>query len=74
MATCEQWRANIALTNETMTDALPDFRAGVREGWSSYIKSTYGAGISVKDSIAVHDTETLVVSNAEEAPDYSNYS
>ena len=57
-----------------MTDALPDFRAGVREGWSSYIKSTYGAGISVKDSIAVHDTETLVVSNAEEAPDYSNYS
>ena len=56
-------RANIAQT----IDALPDFRAEVREGWSRYIQSTYGIGESVEDSSAVQDTETLVVFDDEEA-------
>ena len=38
------------------------------EGWNSYIESTYGIGESVEDSSAVHNTETLVVSDDEEAP------
>ena len=63
LATWEQRRANIAQT----IDALQDFRAEVREGWSRYIQSTYGIGESVEDSGAVQGTETLVVSDDEEA-------
>ena len=65
MATWEQWRANIAQT----IGVLPDFKAEVRKGWSIYIESTYGTGELVEDSSVVHDTETLVVSDDEEAPD-----
>ena len=63
LAAWEDWRANIAHT----IDALLDFRAEVHEGWSRYIQSTYGIGESVEDSSAVQDTETLVVSDDEEA-------
>ena len=42
--------------------------AEVRKGWSSHIESIYGTGESVEDSSAVHDTETLVISDHEEAP------
>ena len=64
LATWEQRCANIAQT----IDVQPDFRSEVREGWSSYIESTYGTGQSVKGSSAVHNTETLVGSHDEEAP------
>ena len=64
MATWEQLRADIAQT----IDVLPDFRAEVREGWSSYIELTYGIVESVEDSSAVQDTEMLVVSDDEKAP------
>ena len=64
MATWEQRCATIAQT----IDALPDFSSEVCEGWSSYIESTYGTEESVEGSRAVHDTETLVVSDDEEAP------
>ena len=50
---------------------LPDFRAEVLKGWSSNIESTYGTEESVEDSSVVHDTETLVVSDDEEAPAFS---
>ena len=46
---------------------LPDFSAEVSKGWSSYIQSAYGIGESVEDSSAVQDTETLVISDDEEA-------
>ena len=44
------------------------FRCKGAGGWSCYIESTYGTEESVEDTSAVHDTETLVVSDDNEAP------